>query len=393
MMVLYGLGTTIGAGIYALIGKVAGAAGGFAPLSFLVASLLAGLTAFTFAELVARFPSSAGEARYVREGLNSATLSLLVGLMVIVAGIVSSAAIVNGFAGYLGQFVDLPRPISVSAVVILLGLIAAWGIGQSVLLAGLLTLIEVGGLILVIWAGGGALTETPLNIADYIPPLEIAPWSGILAGSFLAFFAFIGFEDMVNVAEEVKEVRRALPIAIILTLFLTLLLYLAVSIVAVRALPLDQLAASDAPLALIYQQRTGSSSAIISAIALLATVNGALVQIIMASRVLYGLAVQGLLPAALARVSPKTQTPMIATALVTGSILTAGVLFHLEGLAETTSVITLAIFTLVNLALWRIKLRGPAPAGLRAVPFFVPVIGFFTSLGFVVMAALRFLTG
>jgi amino acid transporter len=131
IMVLYGLGTTIGAGIYALIGKVAGAAGIYAPLAFVVAALLAGVSAFSFAELVARYPSSAGEARYVREAFRSNSLALAVGVMVVIAGSVSAAAIANGFAGYFETFLAAPRPLVIAVLVVGLGLIAAWGIGQS----------------------------------------------------------------------------------------------------------------------------------------------------------------------------------------------------------------------------------------------------------------------
>ena len=388
LIVLYGLGTTIGAGIYALIGEVAADAGLFAPVSFLAASLLAGFSAFSFAELSARFPSSAGEARYIREGLNSGALALVTGLLVILAGSVSAAAVSHGFAGYFQELADIPRPLAVTLLILTLGLIAAWGIGQSVRLAGLLTLVEAGGLILVIWAGSGMLPDSPLRASDLLPPFETGVWSGILAGSFIAFFAFIGFEDMVNVAEEVKDVRRNLPTAIIITLAVTLVLYVALAAVAVLAVPVADLAASDAPLALLYARATGGPGTVISVIAVVATVNGALIQIIMASRVLYGLASQGLLPAPLARIHRRTRTPLLATALVTAFVLGLAIPFKMAALAEATSVVTLVIFTLVNLALWRVKRRDPRPMGVPLYPLWIPVTGFFVSAGFVTAAAI-----
>ena len=139
LLTLYGLGTTIGAGIFALIGKVAGNAGLFAPLSFLVASLLAAFSALSFAELSARFPRAAGEAVYVREGLRSHRLALAVGLLVAVSGTVSAAAIVNGAVGYVHEFVGLPGVVIIIGIVLALGLAAAWGIRESVTLASLLT--------------------------------------------------------------------------------------------------------------------------------------------------------------------------------------------------------------------------------------------------------------
>jgi len=389
MMVLYGLGTTIGAGIYALIGKVAGAAGIYAPLAFVVAALLAGCSAFAFAELVARFPSSAGEARYVREAFRSKSLALAVGMMVVLAGSVSAAAIANGFAGYFETFIAVPRPLVIAVLVVGLGLIAAWGIGESVATAAIMTLIEAGGLILVIWAGAGAPAARPFDIAELVPPLDAALWTGVLAGSFLAFYAFIGFEDMVNVVEEVKDAPRVLPKAIVATLVITLLFYITLAVVAVHALPIEELAASAAPLADIYERGTGSPATVIGIIALVATVNGALIQIIMAARVLYGLAAQGLIPAILARVSRTTRTPLGATALITAIILVLAIALPIVPLAQATSALTLAIFALVNLALWRIKRRDPQPVGIFTVPGWVPIAGCLVSAGFLVAALIH----
>ena len=393
LLVLYGLGTTIGAGIYALIGKVAGAAGIYAPLAFVVAALLAGVSAFAFAELVARYPSSAGEARYVREAFRSKALSIATGLMVVLAGSISAAAIANGFAGYFQDFIAVPRILVIAALVVGLGLIAAWGIGESVALAGVMTLIEIGGLILVIWAGLGAPAVQTFDSAELVPPLDAALWTGVLSGGFLAFYAFIGFEDMVNVAEEVKDATRVLPKAIIATLLITLLFYVAITIVAVRTLPVEELAASEAPLAEIYRRGTGASASVIGVIALLAMINGALIQIIMAARVLYGLATQGLLPPALGRVSRTTRTPLTATALITAVILVLAVALPIVPLAQATSALTLAIFAAVNLALWRVKRRDPQPPGIFAVPAWVPVVGFLVSLGFLIAALLHFVAG
>ena len=382
MLVLYGLGTTIGAGIYALIGEVAASAGTYAPLSFLVAALLAGLSGLSFAELGARFPVSAGEARYVREGLGSSALALLVGLMVVASGVVSAAAVTNGFAGYFGELTGAPRVLGVTGVVILMGVLTAWGIGQSVGIAAVLTLVEAGGLVLVIWAAWGAF-EAPLpGTGAVLPPFESAAWGGIFLGSFLAFFAFIGFEDMVNVAEEVKDVTRVLPRAIVITLGVTVVLYVALALVAVRSVPVAELAASGAPLALVYERATGGAPTAISLIAVLATVNGALIQVVMAARVLYGLARQGALPAILGKVNARTRTPWLATAMVSGLVLVLALAFRTAPLAQATSLIVLMIFALVNLALWRIKRHRPAPPGGFELPIWVPVTAFYVSAVF-----------
>jgi amino acid transporter len=278
MITLYGVGTTIGAGIYVLVGKVAGAAGLLAPLSFGLAALLAGFSALSFAELSARFPRSAGEAVYVNEGLRNRRLGTVVGLLVVLTGIISSAAIAIGAAGYLNTLVTVPSEPVVVGIIIALGAIAAWGIREAVTIAVVLTLIEIAGLLLIVWVGRDAFAAIPETLAAQPPEFDLAVLLGVGSGVILAFFAFIGFEDMVNVAEEIRDVRRTLPRAIILTLVITTVIYLVVALVAAFSLPIEQVAASEAPLALIYTEATGKRPIPISLISLVAVVNGALIQ-------------------------------------------------------------------------------------------------------------------
>ncbi len=389
LVVLYGLGTTIGAGIYALLGEVAGSAGMLTPWSFLLACLMASFTALSFAEMSSRFPRSAGESLYVRKGLGLARLATLVGLLVALAGCVSAATIVNGFVGYLAEFRAVPAALAVVLLVLLLGLLAAWGIAESVLAAAALTLIEISGLLLVIHSAGPAFGQLPSRLPELLPGWDLFGWHAILSASLLAFYAFLGFEDMVNVAEEVKQVRRNLPLGIIITLALTALLYGLLALAAVLSVTPEELATSEAPLAMIYQRNTGSASPLISSIALLAIVNGALIQMIMASRVLYGLATQGALPTRLAYLWPRTRTPLISTRLVPVLVLILALAFPLAPLARVTSVITLIIFTLVNLSLWRLKRRAPAPAGVWTVAPWIPIVGFLVSLAFALYGSIQ----
>jgi basic amino acid/polyamine antiporter, APA family len=402
MVVLYGLGTTIGAGIYVLIGKVVGNAGLFAPISFIVATILAGFSVFTFAELSSRFPLSAGEAVYVSKGLRSRHVAIAVGFCVVFAGIVSSAAISRGFLGYLQEFFDFTGWVVIVCLVVTLGAIAFWGIGQSVLIAGAATIIEISGLLLVIVASADSLESLPSALPSLMPQFELDAWSGIVAGAILAFYAFLGFEDMVNVAEEVKDARRTLPRALIATLIITTAFYILLTLVAVLSLSVEELSASSAPLALLFERSTGQSSTIISLIALVAVLNGALVQIIMSSRVLYGMSRRKWALAAFGRIHPATHTPHIATLCVTITVLVFALWLPLEVLAETTSFLTLTIFALVNLALWRIKRKEgadrtvePHPDKAASVarvsassestiqfPIWVPAIGFVGSVGF-----------
>jgi hypothetical protein len=242
LLVLYGIGITIGAGIYVLIGAVAGHAGTYAPWSFVLAAVVMAFTVGCYAELTTRFPVSAGEAAYVRAAFRSRAASTLTGLLTIVIGIVSSAAVALGAAGYIAQFTDLPPSAIVALVLAVLGAVAAWGILESVLLASLFTLIEAGGLIAIIVAGLHA--GLPLAGALRVPPLDIGTLSGIGYASLLAFFAFIGFEDLANVVEEAKVPHRDIPRAMVLTLVISTVLYVAVAAIAVAAVPVAELAAS-----------------------------------------------------------------------------------------------------------------------------------------------------
>lgn len=380
LITFYGLGTIIGAGIYVLIGAVAGKAGMFAPIAFLLAATIAGFTAFTYAELSSRFPRSAGEAIYIQEAFGQSWLSTLVGLSVVVIGFVSSATIAKGFVGYLDVFLQLPDWLVISGLILTLGFVAAVGIVESVWMATTITLIEIGGLIFVILVAGENLNQLPARLPEMIPSFEFTQWNGIFIGAFLAFYAFIGFEDMVNVAEEVKDAPRMLPKAIIIALIASTFLYLSVAIVAVMSLPIETLSASGAPLAAIVKASSHKGTLFISAISLVAVINGALIQIVMASRVLYGMGNTGLAPRILARVNPRTQTPLVSTVIVTLAILILALWLPLVTLAQITSYFTLTIFAGINLALIRIKIRKDPSPGAVQYPIWIPAIGFTLSL-------------
>lgn len=375
LVTLYGLGTIIGAGIYVLVGKVAGVAGLYAPLAFFVAALLVTFTAFAYAELVARYPRSAGEAVYVQAAFGKPYLSLFVGLLIICIGIVSSATLVSGVVGYLQLFVEIPRWLVITGMLLLLGGLASWGIRESVGAASLLTLVEIAGLLVVLWVARENFSYLPEQLPVLWPSFDAPAWQGILLGAFVAFYAFIGFEDMVNIAEEVKQPRQNLPRAIFAALIITTILYLAIALIAVLSMPVTELAASKAPLAAIYTKVTGEKAFFIGMVGVIAVVNGVLVQIIMATRILYGSARQGWLPSVFADVNARTRTPLLATAVITLLILVMALWLPLLTLAQITSFITLFVFTLINLALVRIKLREPDVVGIRTYPIIIPICG------------------
>jgi len=384
LLVLYGLGTTIGAGIYVLLGKVAGQAGMLSPLSFLLAAIVAAPTALSFGELAARFPRSAGEAVYVEEGFGRPRLSTLVGLAVVFVGLVSCAAIVSGAVGYLQNIVAMPFWMGLLLIVAALGLLATWGIAESVTAAAIATLIEIGGLLVIVWFGREAFEPARMTAAlSAASPSVLAGAAGVLSGGVLAFYAFIGFEDMVNVSEEVRDTTHAMPRAIVLTLVVTAVLYVMVSWVSVFAIPIDALSASAAPMSDLFEHLTGSAGDGFDLLVVAAVTNGALIQIIMAARVLYGLAQQGWIPAVFGKVAARTKTPALATAAASGAVFVMAVTFPLEGLARTTAFTTLLIFALVNVSLLRVRRRPDGVAGTEGpirLPLAVPVLGFLSSV-------------
>jgi APA family basic amino acid/polyamine antiporter len=388
LLVLYGTGITVGAGIYVLVGAIARHAGTFAPWSFLLAAVVMGLTVASYSEMATRYPVSAGEAAYMRAAFGSRFMSTAVGLLTLATGIVASAAVTLGGTGYVRQFIDLPTPLIAVTIIVVLGAVAAWGILESVLLASLFTVIEVGGLVLVIvTATYSGVAFVPVLAA--LPPLDSTTLSGIAFASLLAFFAFIGFEDLANVVEEANAPQRNIPRAMALTLLITSVLYVLVAAVAVSAVPPEQLAASPAPLSLVYRTVAGISPATFNAIAVVATLNTILAQMTMASRVVYGMARQGDLPEFAGQVHRATGTPLVATTLVVAGVIALALLFPLERLAESTSIATLATFALVNLSLLRIKLRDIRSANQHVrVPVWVPGLGFVTCLGMIAGALL-----
>jgi APA family basic amino acid/polyamine antiporter len=386
-LIFYGLGTMIGGGIYALTGKVAGMAGLYAPISFVLSAMLAMLSAFSYAELSTRYPMSAGAAHYVRAAFDKKTLTLAIGWLLIFTGIVSAAALSNATAGFIHDLAGFSQPTTMVVLIVMMGAIAAWGISESVWVVVLITLVEIGGLMLIILSSGEAFGEAGARWREFFPSdiTNIAVWSGILGGSFIAFYAFIGFEDLVNVAEEVKNVEHVMPWTIIICVMVTMVLYILVVVAATMTVPMDILAASKTPMATIIEHgKSGIPAEALSVISLLATINGALVQIVMGSRVLFGLFRAGEsknFAKNLGAVHPRTQTPLYATGLVVILTLAFALFFDLIVLAKIASAVILIIFVTINAALLKIKLDSGSGVGARfTVPVFVPVLGLCASL-------------
>lgn len=350
-LVFYGVGVTIGAGIFALVGVVLELAGDKAPLAFLFAGAIAGVTGVSYALMICIYPRAGGEAVFVNRGLG-AFWARIAGFGVVATGIVSSAVISLAFAGYIQDLLQLPNALLVIMVVTILSAIACYGVRESVLFAALVTLLEVGTLLVVIAFGLPLLGDVDAVLLTLSPTTDLAIPTGVLSSSVLAFFAFIGFEDIVNMCEETKDAERTVPKAIYWTLGITLLVYVVLAIIAVLAGEREAIVSSSAPMARLFETVSGLSGKPVAVAATIAMINGVLVQIVMASRVLYGMANEGIAPIWFAQVHPQRQTPVRATVFVAVVIISLALVFPLVRLAEVTSLVTLLVFSLVNLALF-----------------------------------------
>lgn len=376
-LILYGLGVIVGAGIYVLVGAVIGEAGSLAPWSFVLAGVLAGLTGLSYAELAVRFPEAAGAAAYVKEAFGSDRLSRLAGFAVAAVVVVSTASIARGSIGYVQVFASVPGPLISGGIVALFTLVACLGVRESVGVGAAMTLIELGGLLLVIAAGTPGLLSLPDRVDELMP--WPAGWASIGVGAFLAFFAFIGFENLANMAEEARTPERSLPRAILLSLGICTLLYVVIAVVVVLTLRPDALAVSQTPLLDVTARAGWFSSEVFAGIAVVAVVNGVLLELIMLGRLLFGMARRGWLPAGLGATSPWRRTPVSATLLGGGIVLGVTLAVPFASLVAATSTITLLIFAGVNLALWRLQRSQPRSDGFR-VPRFIPPLAAVSNL-------------
>jgi amino acid transporter len=377
-LVFYGVGDILGAGIYALVGKVAGVAGSASWAAFGVALLVAGLTALTYAELGGRFPRSAGESFFAEQAFGRPALALLVGWLVLCSGILSLATVSVAFGGYMtGLVPGLSAQVTVAAILLLLALINFRGMRESSTTNIVATMVELTGLLIVIVTGVLFLERSPdAAIAHTIEASRSVGWTEIASGAALGFFAFIGFEDMVNVAEEVKDPERNMPRAILIALCVTGFIYLLVVVVATSVVAPATLADSEAPLLTVVQTATDAvPDRLFSLIALFAVANTGLLNFIMGSRLIYGMSRQGLLPAALGAVHPKRRTPHLAILTVLAVALVLALSGTLTYLAGTTSLLLLLVFFTVNVSLVTIKRRDRDKMRTFCAPRWVPLAG------------------
>lgn len=368
-----GIGTMIGAGIYVLVGKVAGISGALSVWAFLAATVIVSFSAYCHGYLAKHIPSSAGAAEYVQQAFNTTLLTQAVGIGVLLTGVVSAATLANGFHGYFSEVVVLPGWLVITVLVAALCYIASRPIKTSVNFAVAITLTELGGILLVI-----AFADT--SAIDYTIPAPTATagdFQLIIAGAFVAFYAFVGFEDMVNLAEEVKQPERTMLPAVMISLVVTSILYLVTVWVALQSLAIEALASSDAPFAEMLGH-TPWLAKMVSLIGLVAIINGALVQILMGSRILFGLSRRDQMPRLFSTLNA-SDIPITATLFVSALVWLFALALPLLTLAKLTSGIVLIVFTLVNASAFVIARRNKHH--LAAV---IALMGVVISLAFVV---------
>lgn len=396
LLTLYGVGNIVGAGVYVLVGKIAEPAGYFAALAFLIAALVAFCAALSYAELASRFPVSAGVAVYLHEAFKARRLSTIVGLMLVGAGVVSSATLLKGFSGYFEQLTGIAPIISITGAAIALVAVMLKGIKESVSVAAVLTVIEVVGLLYLV---GSIITAQPQAIGTFndgflqsLRSFDVAGLAAIISAAFIAFYAFVGFEDMVNIAEEVKEPEKSYPRAILVSMVVVTVLYVAVTVAALGVLTPQVLGESKAPLADVFTAATGQNAMIIIVISLLATLNGVLVNVIMGSRFLYGMARRGWIPLWFSKVS-RWHVPARGTVIVGAGALVSALLLPIENLAQLTSLLLLCVFLAVNVALIVVRRQsGKAQKdSLRISPIFMPWLGAVLSAGLLAAQAVALL--
>jgi amino acid transporter len=376
-MTLYGLGSMLGSGIYGLIGQAAGEVGNAVWLAFLVAMVAALLTGVSYACLGSRHPRAGGAAYITQRAYGMPVLSFVVGLAMVCSGLTSVATQSRVFAANLAQMLDIKAvPLSLFALgfLLLLAVIVFRGIRESMWVNVVCTLVEAAGLLTIIAVG-----MSFWGTVDYLEVPQTAD-AGlsllVMQGAVLTFFAFIGFEDTLNVAEECRDPQRTIPIGLILAMSIAALLYVAVAITVVSVVPWSELAEAAGPLTEVMARAAPAFPPIIfTAITLFAVANTALVNYITASRLLYGMSHQGLLPPALGKVHSRMQTPHIAVVFLFLVLVPLASIGTVGQLASATVLLLLIVFAVVNSALLVMQRRPAEPRGNFEVPQFVPALG------------------
>ncbi|MGB7408015.1 MAG: amino acid permease [Pontixanthobacter sp.] len=386
-LIFYGTGTILGAGIFVVIGEVIGTAGALAPIAYAAAGLVAVFTALSFAEIAARIPTAGGAIDYTEEAFGTRWhLPAVTGWLLIIANIVSGATITTGFVSYLGSFLDIPNWMATTGLIVLLGAISIVGMKQSARFMTLTTAIGIVTLLIILWLTRDSLFAWPGMAAEALAGGGSANdgnaaggaslFGMILAGGFLAIYSFIGFGDVAQTAEEVKDVKSNLPRAMVVILIVVFAFYLLVAAALGGRTDLDAVANADAPLVYAATADSGFPALPLAIASLFVIINGALTQVIAASRLLMDMGRDGRsgMPEWMGRVNGSTKTPIAATLLSLAVILILALFVPLKTLASGTSLAILFVFIAVNVSLIVLK-RREQPDDVPNMWMAVPVLG------------------
>ena len=366
---LAGIGVILGAGVYALIAPAAGHAGDALWLAFLLAGVTAGLTAYAYARLGSMQPKASPEFQYTSLAFGP-RIGFFAGWLMLAADIFAAAAVAVGFGGYVAHLAGTPVAANALGLLLLVGVVLYTGVRLSVSIAVVLTVLEAAGLFFVIAVGVPSWTT-----ATYALPA--AGWTGVSTAAALIFFAYLGFDELGNFAEEMREPARDLPRALFISMVVTTVIYVLVAVSAVAAVGSRALSESAAPLAVVAHRALGPRADVaMSVIALAATANTVLLLLAAASRSVYGMAAAGVLPVSLAVVGP-TAIPVRATVSVLALAAVAVVAGDLTQIAALTDAAVLLSFMLVNLSLPWLAARGATAGGgaRRSADLTLPAAG------------------
>ncbi|CAH0311194.1 putative amino acid permease YhdG [Pseudomonas sp. Bi70] len=343
----------------------------------LVALGFALLTAGSYAELVTKYPHAGASAVFAARAYKSPLVSFLVGFCMLAAAVTSAAGLSLAFAGdYLAAFVDIPAHVAALIFLVVIGLLNARGIRESLSANLVMTTIELSGLLLVIFAAAWFFRTGEGDFSRVVEfKAGVNPAVAVLGAALLAFYSFVGFETSANLAEEIRDVRKTYPRALFGALLIAGIIYMAVAIGAAVVMPVEQLANSTAPLLeVVKASGLGIPPQLFAFIALIAVANGALLTMIMASRLAYGMAHQGLLPSVLGGVLPERRTPAAAIVATTAVAIVLTLTGSLATLAQTVVLLLLFVFISTNLAVLVLRRDKVAEDHFR-VPTWVPVLG------------------
>lgn len=379
---IYGIGIILGAGVYALVGEAAGLAGNSLWLSFVFGAAVSAFTGLSYMELISMFPRAAAEYTYVKNAFKSKLLAFDIGWVEIFADVIATAAVALGFAGYFHALFGAPIVLVALALIFIMSIVNFWGISESAKINAIFSMIEVGGLVFVILL---ALSFGHFGSVNY---LEMPRgMTGTLAAAALIFFAYIGFEDLANIAEETKSPRKVLPKALIASVAITTVIYILVGASVVSLVGWQQLAESKAPLALAVSSVLGGRAFwLMSFVALFATANTVLVSLIVGSRMMYGMSADGSLPRIFSRIHKKRRTPIIAVFVTMALSMAFVVLGQIDLVASVADFGIFLLFIFVNAAAIMLRYRMPnakrdfrTPLNIGRFPL-VPLFGLLTSL-------------